>query len=196
MFRGLLLSMLVVSAWAAPASARLVMNAGAGVFDPWYGAVGYEVDVAALATLGKLERWRLGGEFSFRSADTGVADVDSVDFESYRLSFVVHCRFLMGQVIEPYVGARLTTAITRIDNGKVNDERPSRDVQQSGYGLGASAIVGVDVPLGDRLALYGEASVGADIVWIDDGTDSLYGGGITSDGIGGVSGIAGLRVRF
>ena len=116
---------------------------------------------------------------------------------AHRLSFLAHCRFLIGRAIEPYLGVRATASMTRIDNDKVNSERPTRDLDQAGFGLGAAAIIGIDVPPGDRFALYGEGSVGADALWVDDGTNDVVGNSRnTSDGIGGISGVVGTRLRF
>ncbi len=194
--RGLFLSLVLVLSLAAPASARLVLSAGGGVFDPWYGSTGYEIDAAVMGTLGQSHNWRLGGEFAYRTADTGIQDVDNVDFDAYRISFLVHYRLLVGKIIEPYLGARLGFAVYRIDNHKIERERPSRDVNSSGFGVGASALAGIDVPLGDRFALYSEFSVSADVLWSDDGRDDLYGSSTSSDGVGGVTGVAGIRLRF
>jgi len=196
MSRVLFLSLVLVVSLTAPASARLVLSAGGGVFDPWYGSTGYEIDAAVMGTLGQSQSWRLGGEFAYRTADTGIQNVDNVDFDAYRFSFLVHYRLLVGKIIEPYLGARLGFAVYRIDNHKIERERSSRDVNSSGFGLGASALAGIDFPLGDRFALYGELSVGADVLWSDDGREDLFGSSKASDGVGGVTGVAGIRLRF
>jgi hypothetical protein len=196
MSRVLFLSLVFVVSLAAPASARLVLSAGGGVFDPWYGSTGYEINAAVMGTLGESQSWRLGGEFAYRTADTGIQDVDNVDYDAYRICFLVHYRFLVGKIIEPYLGARIGFAVYSIDNHKIERERPSRDVDSTGFSLGASALAGIDVPLGDRFALYSEVSVGADVLWSDDGQEDSYGSSRASDGVGGVTGVAGIRLRF
>ena len=111
---------------AGAASAELTVSTGAGVFDPWKGSTGYEIDAAVLATLGKRQSWRLGGEFSYRSAEFEILNVENVDFESYRLSFVAHYRLLVGHVVEPYLGVRITFSVTQVDAKEV--ERIFREV--------------------------------------------------------------------
>ncbi len=178
------------------ASAQLVASAGAGVFDPWKGSTGYEIDTALFATLGEKQSWRLGGEFSFRAAEFEILNVENVDFESYRLSFVTHYRFLVGHVVEPYLGIRITFSVTQVDANEVERQRPSRPIENDGVGLGGAGIVGIDVPIGDRFALYGEVSAGADVVWIDENDDDHQGIFPISGRIGGISGVAGVRLRF
>ena len=63
-------------------------------------------------------------------------------------------------------------------------------------GLGAAAIVGIDFPIGDRFALYGEVSAGAYVVWIDEENRDNQGLFSTSGRIGGVGGVAGVRLCF
>lgn len=196
MRRTLFLTLVLIVSLAGPASARLVLSTGAGVFEPWYGSTGYEIDAAVMGTLGPSQSWRIGGEFAYRNADSGIQNVNDVDYDAYRFSLLVHYRFLVGKVVEPYLGTRLGFAVYRIDNHKIEDERSSRSVNSSGVGLGASALAGIDVPLGKRFALYGEVSVGADVLWSDDGQDDLLGNSNTSDGVGGISGVAGIRLLF
>jgi opacity protein-like surface antigen len=195
--RVLLLSFLFAFFLAAPASARLVLSTGAGVFDPWQGSSGYEINAAVFGTIGRAESWRLGGEFSYRTADTGILSVDNVDFDAYRLSFVAHYRFLVGKVMEPYLGIRLGAAAYRIDRNEIERQRPLLDVSKGGFGLGASGIIGVDVPLGDRFALYSEFSAGTDVLWSDDGRhDDWDLSPYNSEEVGGMTWIAGIRLRF
>jgi hypothetical protein len=52
--------------------------------------------------------------------------------------------------------------------------------------LGVLGLAGVDVPLGDRFALFAEGRVSGDVV-----TDFLAG-----TQLGGVSGMSGARIRF
>lgn len=196
MLRVLFLSLALVISLAEPEAARLVLSTGGGVFDPSYGSTGYELNAAVMGTLGQSQRWRLGGEFAYRTAESGIQDVDNVDFDAYRISFLVHYRLLVGKIIEPYLGARLGFAAYRIDNLKVERQRPSHDVNSSAYGIGASAIAGIDVPTGNHFALYSEFSIGGDVLWSQDGTKNFFGSSNTSDGVGGMSGVAGIRVRF
>lgn len=186
---------------ALPARAEIFLSAGGGVFDPWEGSVGYELDASVMTTIWKIKSLRLGGEFSYRSAEGEIIKVHNVDFDSYRLSFVAHYRPLLGWFLEPYLGGRVTTAINDSRDEYIERARPEKRVHDTPYfGLGAAAIAGIDIPFGNHFTVYGETSFGADLLLInahhDTDTDAWLCSPNSTENIGGVTGTAGVRVRF
>lgn len=202
MRRIVLLSTALLLTIAMPTTAEVFLSAGAGVFDPWEGSAGYEVDASVISTLGRIKNVRLGGEFSYRSAEGEILKVHNVDFDSYRLSFVVHYRPLLGWFMEPYIGGRVTTAINDSDAKRIELARPDKEVHHTEtLGLGAATIAGIDVPFGNHFTMYGETSFGADLLVINahhdhGGTDAWLSSPNSSENVGGVTGTAGVRVRF
>ena len=205
MSRILFAAIVLAFSWPSSASAEIFISTGAGVFDPWEGSAGYEIDASVMTTLGRFQNFRIGGEFSYRSAEGEILKVHNVDFDSYRLSFVAHYRPLLGWFVEPYIGGRVTTAINDSDGNRIELALPDRNVQQTEtIGFGAAGIAGIDIPIGKHFTLYGETSFGADLLLIDahhDHSDpdawfpdssSPY----SSENVGGVTGTAGVRVRF
>lgn len=204
-----LVTIAILFAGARPADAEMFVSAGAGVFDPWEGSPGHEVDASVLTTLGqKIRSVRIGGEFAYRSAEGEILKVHNVDFESYRVSFVAHYRPLLDWFIEPYIGGRLTVAYNDVDGGRI-ERVTGRGVNTSNMiGFGGAGLAGFDLPIGKHFALYGEVSLGADLLLIDahhsdDNTDSENWLDLdslephySSENVGGLTGTAGLRVRF
>lgn len=196
------------------AHAEMFVSAGAGVFDPWEGSAGHEVDLSFLTTFGdRFRHFRVGAELSQRSAEGEILKVQNVDFDSYRLSFVAHYRPLLDWFVGPYLGARITAAVNDSDGRRIERERPQKDVHHSEtFGFGAALIAGVDVPLGKRIVFYAESSFGADLLLIDAHNSSHHRGDnsgdwdiklfsdlrprTSSENVGGVTGTAGIRVRF
>lgn len=209
-----LIAIALLFATSRPAQAELFISAGAGVFDPWEGSAGHEVDLSFLTTFGsRIRHVRVGAELSHRSAEGEILKVQNVDFDSYRLSFVTHYRPLLDWFVEPYLGARVTAAINDSDGKRIERERPLKDVHHSEtFGFGAAAIAGIDIPLGKHVVLYGETSFGADLLLIDAHNSSHHRGDnsddwdlkifsdlrprTSSENVGGVTGTAGLRIRF
>ncbi|MEZ4352246.1 MAG: hypothetical protein R3F16_01110 [Myxococcota bacterium] len=199
---------------ASPTFADLLVSAGGGVFDPWKGSPGYEVSASLLGTYEDMPYLRVGIELAHRRAEAKVVKAWNVDFESYRFSVVLHGCLLPDVPVQPYLGGRVTVAYNDGDAGDVELRRPDYDVQRSDTpGLGAALLAGLDVPLGGRVVLFGEVSVGTDVLATEGKNDRRRdaprsdGDGIdlsphfdlppfTGDEIGGVSGVAGLRFRF
>ena len=92
------------------------------------------------------------------------------------------------------LGVQISVSYTEVDANEVEGRRPPRPIEDSGIGLGVAAIVGIDFTIGDRFALYGEVSAGADVVWIDDENRDNQGLFSTSGRIGGGGGVAGAFV--
>ncbi|MBY0401207.1 hypothetical protein K2X89_12990 [Myxococcota bacterium] len=190
----------------------MFVSAGAGVFDPWEGSIGREVDASFLTTFGGMRHVRVGGEMTYRSAEGEILKVQNVDFDSYRMSFVAHYRPVLDWFLAPYLGARLTGAINDSDGRRIERERPLKDVHHSEtFGFGAAAIAGIDIPLGKYVVLYGESSFGADLLLVDahnsshtrDDPDDLnlqffpdLSPRTSSENVGGATGTAGIRIRF
>lgn len=197
---------LLIAASSSVAAERFV-SVGAGVFDPWRGSPGHEIDASFLTTLGPIREVRMGAELAYRSAESRMLAVTGVDFDSYRLSFVAHYRPVLDWFVEPYLGGRITAAVNDADGKQIERARPTKEVRHSmNFGLGLATVLGVDVPLGRHVVFYAESSVGADVLWIDghhakrDPDDWDWGwlskNADSSENVGGVTGTAGLRLRF
>ena len=173
----------------AQGHSKLQLGASGGVFYPWHGDTGYEVGVSLMWPFGSKRAWRAGGEVSFRDASSEFFNVEDVDVKSIRISPQIHYVFKLGPV-SPYLGVGLAIGINVIDPKKIERERPNVDVfSRVGGSFGAMGIVGIEVLLGDRLLAFVEGRVGADAQLTSSGD-------IDVENIGGVSGIAGMRLLF
>jgi hypothetical protein len=151
--------------------------------------MGYEVGASLLWDFGRERAWRFGGAIDFRDYSSEFFDVEDVDVQSVRIVPQIHYVFKLGP-ISPYLGAGIAISINIIDADKIERERPNVDVfGRVGTSVGATAIVGVEVPLGSRLLVFaeGRAGVDAQLTSSDD---------IDVENLGGVSGIGGMRFRF
>jgi hypothetical protein len=176
---------------AGPAAAQFTMSAGAGYFQPWHGDGGGDFRGSLGATFGREKRFRLSGEFSYREFETELFNVDDVEVESYRLALVFHYRLMPDAVIQPYLGVRYGIAVNLIDDEAIERGRPGNvAVDGIGSGIGIGGIVGLEIPIGPHLFLFSEANLGAEIQLVEDDDD------LEVEEIGGVSGLAGLRLVF
>lgn len=174
--------------------AEMQLGGGAGVFVPYDGNAGVAVLGQWMVAPGE-GPWRVGGEVEYRSFESKIFDVDDVDTSTIALRAVGTYRFLRDG-ITPYVGAGLGLAVNIVDSDFIEDR--SRDVVEAddvGLGIDLQGILGLAYPLRERIELFAEFRVGANIQLTEEesrgGSDDI---GVES--LGGVSGIAGVRVRF
>lgn len=172
------------------ASAGVVLSAGGGYFEPWDGDSGYEARGSILGQFGEGGHWRAGGEFDYRSFESELFNVSGVDVEAYRIGGLFHYVFLPDFFLQPYIGVKLDLAVNVIDEDTIEDARPELDVTGVGTGVGVGGIAGMDLALGDHFALFGEVVLSADAQLTDESGD------LDVENVGGVSALAGLRVKF
>jgi hypothetical protein len=81
-------------------------------------------------------------------------------------------------------------SVNVIDEDEIEDAMPGAFViSEVGVGVGALGILGIEIPLGDHFALFGEGRAGVEVQLTDAG-------GVDVENIGGVGGMFGLRIRF
>jgi hypothetical protein len=168
--------------------AELTVGAQGGVFDPWDGDTGYAVAGHVLASLGE-GHFRIGGEFEFRDYSSEFFGVSDVDVQSYHLRALAHYGF-NPDGINPYAGLGLGIAVNVVDTDAIEAANPSLDVfEDVGFGIGAVGILGIEIPLGGLVSLYGEGRASVD-VQLTDSDD------VDVENLGGLSGLGGVRIRF
>ena len=202
-FRGLgcnVVALALLFALVTPA-AGVEFAAGGGSFFPWDGDSGPSV----LGQVGGRvkENWRLLGEFEYRDYSTELLGVDNVDIRGYGLRFIAHYMFLPEGVVNPYVGAGVGLTLQDLDEGKVErvleQTFGSADVTPVALSVALMGILGLEVPLGDHFALFGEGRVGADIALSRTEVDTGNGNSddnLDTENLGGLHAIGGLRVRW
>jgi len=179
----------ILCALALPSvgSAELQLGVGGGVFSPWEGDLGYTIGGSLLYQFENDRPWRVGAEISYRKSSSEFFGVSDVNVWSIRVQAQGHYVFRPGK-LTPYLGLGIGFSVNTLDEDKLEDAGWSVD-QGTGAGFAVDGIVGVEAPLGWRLSIFGEGRFGADIQLTD--SDDL-----DAENIGGISGVAGLRIRF
>jgi len=166
-----------------------VVSAAGGVFTPYSGSTGFSGVVQVLSALTD-SNLRVGGEIEYRGYKTEIFDVDDVGIDTISLRAVVQY-VLLKEPIRPYIGAGLGLGFNIIDGDKVEEERDDLSIiTDFGVGVGVLGLVGVEVPLGQTVALFAEARAGADFQLTGES------GELDAVNLGGVSGLGGIRFRF
>lgn len=200
---GLLLAVAFMSVLVAEsAAAQFTMSASAGIFDPWREDGNQVFRGAAGATFGKGKRFRLSGEFAYREFESEIFGVKDVDIDSYQIALVFHYRLLPDAAVQPYVGVRSSVAVNQIDDGAI--ERAKNDlvrVDDTTSSIGVAAILGIEFPIGEHFFLFAETDIGAEFLFTqdDDGyrdNDYYDDNDVNVEQIGGIHGVAGVRVVF
>jgi len=180
------------------------LGVGGGFFAPWQGDAKHQEQLELMA-VSPSGRFRVGGEFVFREFETRMFDVEDVDVDAYQLNLVMHWVINPGG-ITPYLGGGL--GLHANDVSKVDIERgnPGLDVRDDlGLGYGIFGVLGLELPVSDRLALFAEGrlSLSYQVVGIDDDdfdtyTDYYNDGvdDVDAEDTGGASAVFGLRLRF
>ena len=136
------------------------------------------------------ERLRIGGEFEVGKYETMLAGLPPVQVKSYDVRAVV-------QVVawphrpSPYVGVAVGVNTLRLDDEAVENLISSMNIDDFGIALGGLGFVGFQFPLSDDTFFFSEARVGGVLDVIDPSSLEMGGGNLD-----GVSGMAGLRMRF
>lgn len=175
---------------------KAVVGAGAGYFVPWQGDGGH-ASTAHLLAESPGGHVRVGGEFLYRSYETRIFDVSGVDTDTYEVSFLFHYLFNPGG-LTPYVGFDTGLQVNKIRKTEVQASSAVRVTDDIGVGWGLAAIAGVELPLGDHFALYGEARAGIALQETDGGDTRgrRHDHDREDEDLGGATGILGVRYRF
>jgi hypothetical protein len=175
---------------ATPSAADIEMGVGGGVMSPWKGEDGFSVMGQFMGST-KSRHWRFGGEFEYRDYSSEFFGVNDVDVQGYQIRALFHYLFLPDAFITPYIGLGIGFSVNVIDKDKIEREKPFADVfHKTGVSGGGVALLGLELPLGDHFAFFGEGRAGVDVQLTS--TD----GDIDTENLGGVGGIGGIRLRF
>lgn len=183
-------ALLLALALPGAASAQMHLAVGAGALEPWDGDTGYSVLGQVLgSSFG--DHLRLGVEVEYRDYEVEILGLDDVQLQSYGLRGVAQL-VLFPDSISPYVGVAYGFQLIEVDDERIDRAFASAgvDVDPLGVGTGGLGFVGVQVPVGPLLLFAeGRASIATEI---GDDFDDL----LKDDQLSGVSGLAGLRLRF
>jgi len=187
--RRVVLAMIVSLASPCIGQGQWSMGAGAGVFTPFEGSPGVNVLLRG-HTDEDDSPWRFGAELEYRNYKSDIFGVENVDFDSISLRGIVQYVFRI-EPVRPYVGAGIGINLNIFDGNKVEDEiSGSETLADFGTGIGVVGMGGLELPLGETFALFGEARAGVDFQLTSESDD------IGAENLGGFSGMGGLRVRF
>ena len=101
--------------------AQNLIGVGGGVFSPWKGSEGVNVNLHFLRETS--ERWRLGGEINYRQFDGKIFDVEGIRFDTVTLGGLTHYVISDGEV-RPYVGGLFSLDLNFLDEDEVRRKKP------------------------------------------------------------------------
>ncbi len=173
-------------------SESVFISGGGGIFYPFQGQSGYSAIIQFMGVQSPQER--LGVELEFRNYEADVFDAQNVETQSYILRGIGQY-FFRSQGISPYIGLGLNFAINVIDEDEVEKQRAIDVKREVGLGYGILGLLGVEIPLGGTVALFGEGRVSGDFQ-LNHFENRSGDDKITFESLSGVAGIGGLRFRF
>lgn len=174
-------------------SDSVFVSGGGGIFYPFKGKSGFNGVVQVAGKISPQER--LGIELEYRNYETELFNAKDIDTQSYIVRGIGQY-FFRSQGISPYVGLGLSLGINVFDEKEIENKRSSINLQQGwGFGYGIMGLLGVEVPVGGGLALFGEGRVSGDF------QVSRYKNGsgnhkISFESLSGLTGMGGIRMRF
>ena len=172
-----------------PAPTPIHLSAGGGVFQPWDGDRGFNVNASAHVGVGS-DRFWIGGEVEYRRYEAEFKRDYQPDSNTaaFRFSFQYHP--FPWWPVSPYVGIQTGFAFHIVSDQE--DDAGDSVRNEGSIGFSLVGLAGVEFPLfSDRLHLYIEGRV--------DNTSDIWkrkGGNYQVDQVGGYSGMSGLRMRF
>ncbi|TFG59988.1 MAG: hypothetical protein E4H32_09295 [Nitrospirales bacterium] len=174
-------------------SDSVVISGSGGIFYPFQGQAGFNGVIQAMGILSPQER--LGVELEFRNYETEFFKAKDIDTQSYILRGIGQY-FFRAHGISPYVGLGLNIAVNVLDEKEFEKQRPSTNLKQEvGIGYGVIGVMGVEVPMGQRVAFFAEGRVSADFQLIryenQSGKDK-----VNLESLSGLAGMGGIRFRF
>jgi hypothetical protein len=175
-----------------PAEARLVLGTGAGFFEPWDGSGDFSVMGQILASIGKQEKLRLGGEFEYHQFDTELFGAKNVDMKTFGLRGIIQYFPLPEWTVQPYFGVGIGTEVQWVDSDEVEEQQGDDITPEVGSGLSLLGLFGAELPLGHHVSFFAEGRVGYSMLLIVRKDNDSVDHEVT----GGVHGLGGIRIRF
>ena len=180
------------SAEEGEAKRNFIVSGGGGIFEPFNGKTGFSGLVQAMIAISP--RVRLGGELEFRDYETELFNVKDVGIQTFHFRGL-GMFFFRPEGISPYIGGGFGFSVNSIDDNKIERNRPGIMVKSDiGLGFGVMGLVGLDVPIGTRVALFAEGRANADFQVTE--TEGPGSSNTEIENIGGLSGLGGIRFRF
>ena len=174
-------------------SNEVVISGGGGIFYPFKGKSGVSGVIQAMGFLSPQER--VGVELEYRKYETKLFNAKDIDTQSYILRGIGQY-FFRSHGITPYIGLGVNIALNVFDENEIEKKRPSIKVKgDKGIGSGIMGLVGLEVPMGQQVALFAEGRVSADIQFTryknESGNNKF-----DVENLSGLTGIGGMRIRF
>ena len=171
----------------------VVISGGGGIFYPFKGNTGFNGVVQAVGLISDQER--MGVELEYRNYETKLFKAKGIDTQSYIVRGIGQY-FFRPNGISPYIGLGINFAVNVFDGNEIEKKRSSVDIKQDwGFGYGIMGLLGVEVPVGAGLALFGEGRVSGDFQFTRykkrSGKNKL-----SVESLSGLTGMGGLRMRF
>jgi hypothetical protein len=171
----------------------VVISGGGGIFYPFKGQSGVSGVIQAMGFLSPQER--VGVELEYRKYETKLFNAKDIDTQSYILRGIGQY-FFRSHGITPYIGLGVNIALNVYDESEIEKKRPSINVKgDKGIGSGIMGLVGLEVPMGQHVALFAEGRVSADIQFTRYKNESGK-NKFDVENLSGLTGIGGIRIRF
>ena len=174
-------------------SNTVVISGAGGIFYPFQGQSGVSGVIQAMGIISPQER--LGIELEYRNYDTELFNAKNIDTQAYILRGIGQYLF-RSHGISPYVGLGLSIALNVFDENDIEKKRASINVKgDKGFGYGIMGLVGVEVPVGPRVAVFAEGRVSADFQLTRYKNESGN-NKIDVENLSGLTGMVGIRFHF
>jgi hypothetical protein len=171
----------------------VVISGGGGIFYPFKGRSGVSGVIQAMGFLSPQER--VGVEMEYRKYETNLFKAKDIDTQSYILRGIGQYYF-RSHGITPYIGLGVNIALNVYDESEIEKKRPSINVKgDKGIGSGIMGLVGLEVPMGQHVALFAEGRVSADIQFTRYKNESGK-NKFDVESLSGLTGLGGIRIRF
>ena len=171
----------------------VVISGGGGIFYPFKGQSGVSGVIQAMGFLSPQER--VGVELEYRKYETKLFNAKDIDTQSYILRGIGQY-FFRSHGITPYIGLGVNIALNVFDESEIEKKRPSINVKgDKGIGSGIMGLVGLEVPMGQHVALFAEGRVSADVQFTRYKNESGK-NKFDVENLSGLTGLGGIRFRF
>lgn len=174
-------------------SDTVIISGGGGIFSPFQGKSGQSGSIQAMGLISPQER--IGLELEYRNYNTDLFHTKNIDTQAYILRGIGEY-FFRSHGITPYIGVGVNIALNVFDEKDVERKRPSINVKGGkGFGYGIMGLLGVEVPVGQRVALFAEGRVSADFQ-LSRYKNSSGKNKLDIENLSGLTGMIGIRFHF